>query len=91
MRKRRRRRGFDADPLESGEVYGVFISSTFGDLGQHRQVPSVALRKAGHDVIEMEGFAARDEQPFDDCLSKVCRSKRVRVPCGVAFRNHARW
>ena len=52
----------------------VFVSSTFSDLADHRQALAIALRKSGHDVIEMETFAAQDERPPAYCFERVAEA-----------------
>jgi hypothetical protein len=39
----------------------VYLSSSFLDLKQHRQIVAIAMRKARYDVVMMEEYVARDE------------------------------
>ncbi|MEO6202180.1 MAG: DUF4062 domain-containing protein [Nitrospirales bacterium] len=49
----------------------IYLSSTYEDLKDHRQVVFEALRKAGHQVIAMEDYVAADRRPVDKCLLDV--------------------
>lgn len=49
----------------------LYISSTYRDLKEHRQVLYHALRKNGYDVIAMEDYVAADERPVSRCLADV--------------------
>jgi uncharacterized protein DUF4062 len=49
----------------------VFLSSTQKDLRPYREAVSLRLHKAGYAVIEMEQFAASDEEPLQACLREV--------------------
>lgn len=49
----------------------IYLSSTYEDLKDHRQVVFEALRKAGHQVIAMEDYVAADRRPVDKCLRDV--------------------
>ena len=52
----------------------VYISSTYGDLKDHRTSVYEILKKQ-HDVIAMEDYVAADERPLTKCLKDVgsCR------------------
>ncbi|MBN1814448.1 MAG: DUF4062 domain-containing protein, partial [Anaerolineae bacterium] len=49
----------------------VYVSSTYGDLVEHRQQVYDILRKMRYDVIAMEDYVATDERPLDKCLADV--------------------
>ena len=49
----------------------IYLSSTYEDLKDYRQVVFEALRKAGHQVIAMEDDVAADKRPVDKCLLDV--------------------
>ena len=49
----------------------IYISSTYGDLKDHREAVYKALRALKHDVIAMEDYVAADERPVDKCLADV--------------------
>jgi Domain of unknown function (DUF4062) len=49
----------------------VYVSSTYGDLKEHREKVYRALRKLGHDAIAMEDYVAADERPLAKCLEDV--------------------
>jgi formylglycine-generating enzyme required for sulfatase activity len=49
----------------------IYLSSTYEDLKDHRQVVFDALRQSGYRVIAMEDYVARDERPVDACLKDV--------------------
>jgi formylglycine-generating enzyme required for sulfatase activity len=51
--------------------YTVFISSTFQDLINRRQIVKEAVERAGMIPIGMEGFAASPTPPVDECLRLV--------------------
>ncbi len=50
------------------------MSSTFIDLGAHRAAAVAALESLGHQVIRMEQYGARPEEPTVACLEDVRRS-----------------
>ena len=52
----------------------IYLSSTYEDLKDHRRAVYEALRKAGHAVIAMEDYVARDQRPVDKCLADVARA-----------------
>ncbi|MFM8441897.1 MAG: DUF4062 domain-containing protein [Methylococcus sp.] len=49
----------------------IYLSSTYEDLKDHRKAVFDALRKAGHHVIAMEDYVARDDRPLKACLADV--------------------
>ena len=49
----------------------AYISSTFRDLQQHRQVAHVVVKRFGYDDVAMEYYVAEDERPLDRCLADV--------------------
>jgi hypothetical protein len=49
----------------------VYLSSTYGDLKQHREAVYCILRKLRHDVVAMEDYTAAAEPPLDKCLQDV--------------------
>jgi hypothetical protein len=49
----------------------IYISSTFSDLKDCREVVYDTLRKLRHDVIAMEDYVAKDQRPLDKCLDDV--------------------
>lgn len=62
----------------------VYISSTFRDLEVHREKVAIALREAGHTVIAMEDYGARDSRPLSAVKSDIA-SASILV-CIVAWR-----
>lgn len=50
---------------------GGALSSTFTDLETARAAVTKTLRRAGHEVVEMEEYIAADERPLDKCLAGV--------------------
>jgi tetratricopeptide (TPR) repeat protein len=52
----------------------IYVSSTYGDLKDHREHVYRALRQLGHDVIAMEDYVAADQRPLDRCLADVAAS-----------------
>lgn len=62
----------------------IYLSSTYEDLKEHRQIVFEALRKAGYQVIAMEDYVAADRRPVDQCLKDV---ERADIYVGLfAFR-----
>lgn len=51
----------------------IYLSSTFEDLKEYRDLAGRALRKLQHRVIGMEDYVASDERPLDKCLQDVAR------------------
>ena len=49
----------------------IYLSSTFADLETARAAVTKTLRRAGHEVVEMEEYVATDERPLDKCLADV--------------------
>jgi tetratricopeptide (TPR) repeat protein len=49
----------------------IYVSSTYGDLKDHREQAYRALRELGHDVIAMEDYVAADQRPLNKCLADV--------------------
>ena len=49
----------------------VYLSSTYLDLRQHRATVGRALRKAGHRVVMMEEYVARDKRVEFACKGDV--------------------
>lgn len=49
----------------------AYISATFKDLQQHRQIAHVVLKRFGYDDVAMEYYVAEDERPLDKCLRDV--------------------
>jgi hypothetical protein len=49
----------------------IYISSTYKDLIEYREIIYKSLRKMGHDVIAMEDYVANDTRPVEKCLSDV--------------------
>jgi tetratricopeptide (TPR) repeat protein len=52
-------------------VARIYISSTYGDLKEHREKVDRALRQLDHDVIAMENYVAADQRPLAKCLDDV--------------------
>jgi Domain of unknown function (DUF4062)/NB-ARC domain/MalT-like TPR region len=76
----------DSETLKSSKRLGplkIFISSTYLDLISYREVVTNALRKQGHDVIQMEFFAAREEEP-----NKVAKSELRKCDVVVGIYAH---
>ena len=49
----------------------IFVSSTYLDLKKYREAVTNALRKQGHNAIQMEFFAARAEEPTEVAKSEL--------------------
>lgn len=50
---------------------GIYVSSTFQDLREHRARVSEALRKLGHTDVAMEHYVAESRRPLARCLADV--------------------
>ncbi len=53
----------------------IYISSTFEDLKDLRQVVANTVRKLGHIAIAMEDYRASSQRPLDKCLEDVISCK----------------
>ena len=49
----------------------VFVSSTYRDLAQHREVLRLALETSGYAFRGMEHFPAQAQPPLDVCLTAL--------------------
>ena len=49
----------------------IYISSTYGDLKEHREKAYRVLRQLGHDAVAMEDYVATDQRPLGRCLADV--------------------
>ena len=49
----------------------IYISSTYGDLKEHREKVYRVLRQLGHDAVAMEDYVAADQRPLAKCLADV--------------------
>lgn len=49
----------------------VYVSSTYQDLADHREIVRLAVRRLGHEDIAMEYYVAEDRRPVDRCLEDV--------------------
>jgi Domain of unknown function (DUF4062)/Tetratricopeptide repeat len=52
-------------------VARIYVSSTYGDLTEHREKVDRALRRLDHDVVAMENYVAADQRPLAKCLEDV--------------------
>lgn len=52
----------------------IYLSSTYSDLKEFRQVVYSTLRQMGHDAIAMEDYVATDVRPLEKCLEDVAAS-----------------
>jgi Domain of unknown function (DUF4062) len=52
----------------------IYLSSTYEDLKDYRQIVFDALRKSGYSVIAMEDDVATDKRPVDKCLEDIGRA-----------------
>lgn len=50
---------------------GVFVSSTFQDLTEHREAVRDVIRKLGAIDVSMETLGARDERPKAECIRLI--------------------
>ena len=76
----------DSETLKTSKRLGplkIFISSTYLDLISYREIVTNALRKQGHNVIQMEFFAAREEEP-----NKVAKSELGKCDVVVGIYAH---
>ena len=51
----------------------IFLSSTYIDLIEYRKAATIALRKQGHEVSQMEVFGARLEEPTQVAKSEISK------------------
>jgi Domain of unknown function (DUF4062)/NACHT domain len=51
----------------------IYISSTYADLKEYRELVYRTLRQMRHDVIAMEDYVASDERPLQKCLADIER------------------
>src|ERR1044071_7013147 len=49
----------------------IYISSTYSDLKEYRDLVYRTLRQMRHDVIAMEDYVATDQRPLAKCLADV--------------------
>jgi len=62
----------------------IYLSSTYEDLKEYREVVYKALRKSGYDFIAMEDYVATDQRPVDKCLEDL---RKANIYVGIfAFR-----
>ena len=62
----------------------IYLSSTYEDLKEYREVVYKTLRKSRYDVIAMEDYVAADQRPVDKCLTDV---RNTDIYVGIfAFR-----
>ena len=63
----------------------IYLSSTFEDLKNYREIVYQALRKSGYEAIAMENYVATDSRPLDKCLKDI--AERAKIYVGIfAFR-----
>jgi hypothetical protein len=65
-------------------VTTIYLSSTYEDLKEYREVVYKALRKSGYDFIAMEDYVATDQRPVDKCLEDVRKANIYVGICEVA-------
>ena len=51
--------------------YKVYISSTFKDLKEQREIAARAVRALGLQTVAMEDYTSTEQKPVDKCLSDV--------------------
>ena len=56
----------------------IYLSSTYEDLKEYRQVVYKALRLSGYDVVSMEDYVAGDQRPVEKCLDDVKKGGYLR-------------
>ncbi len=49
----------------------IFVSSTYRDLSNHREILRIAIEMSGYRFKGMEHFAAQQTPPLDVCLNKL--------------------
>jgi hypothetical protein len=49
----------------------IYVSSTFEDLEECRELVCLQLRQMGHEDIAMEYYVAENQRPLDKCLKDV--------------------
>lgn len=63
----------------------IYLSSTFEDLREHREVVATSLRSMGHDLLGMEEYTAQDIRPLARCLEDVRGSDVVVLLIGWRY------
>lgn len=58
---------------------GVFVSSTFQDLKEHREAVREVIRKLGAVDVSMETLGARDERPRNECVRLLSDESQLFV------------
>jgi hypothetical protein len=58
---------------------GVFVSSTFQDLQDHRESVREVIRKLGATDVSMETLGARDERPKNECVRLLSEESQLFV------------
>jgi Domain of unknown function (DUF4062) len=49
----------------------IYVSSTYGDLKDHREQVYGTLRQRGHDVVAMESYVVANQRPLAKCLGDM--------------------
>jgi HEAT repeat protein len=49
----------------------IYVSSTYRDLREYREMVNLALQRLGHEDMAMELYVAEDKRPLDKCLQDV--------------------
>jgi hypothetical protein len=71
--------------IPAGKPVRIFLSSTFIDLAPVREKVEEAVRKMGSEVLGMETFGARPEQPRATCLAELRRADAVVLILGFRY------
>jgi Domain of unknown function (DUF4062) len=60
--------------VQGGGMARIYVSSTYGDLKDHREHIYRTLRQLNLVVVAMEDYVATDQRPLDRCLADVAAS-----------------
>ncbi len=63
----------------------VYVSSTFGDLAEHRAAVLEAITRVGAIAVAMEQFGASSDSPLEICRDEVLRSDVVVLVLGHRY------
>ncbi len=63
----------------------VYVSSTFGDLAEHRAAGREATMRIGAIAVVMEQFGANSESPLEICRDEVLRSDVIVLVLGHRY------
>lgn len=63
----------------------VYVSSTFGDLAEHRQVVIESIQRLGAVAVAMEHFGSSAASPLEVCRDQVLHSDVIVLLLGHRY------